>query len=82
MQRVCLAVARFWLVVVFAMVPLEVYCFLSCRDSLWLARTLERRQVVRGIRHARTARVLEVGAQWTGCKCSCQDIDIFLVFSK
>ena len=33
-------------------------------------------------RHPRTSRVLEVGSQWRGCKCSLQEIDIFWCFQN
>ena len=36
----------------------------------------------RPLLHARTARVLKVGIGWHGCKCSCQDIDIFWCFQN
>ena len=64
--------ARLRLVEVFAVVPLGVTCFLSSRvgDTLWPVRALECRQVVSSRHSARTSRVLEVGSQWHGCKCS------------
>ena len=68
------------LVEVFAAIPFGVSCFLSCGvgETLCPVGTLVRRQVVssrhsccrRPPRHARASRVLEVGSQWHGCKCS------------
>ena len=68
------------LVEVFAAVPLGVSCFLSCRvGRYFVARGNVGAQAGcfiaafghrRPPRHARTSRVLVVGSQWHGCKCS------------
>ena len=79
---VCSSHVSGWLtsVEVFAVVPLGVSCFLSC----WVGRYFVAYQNVgaqaecflaafgyrRPPRRARTCRVLVVGSQWHGCKCS------------
>ena len=50
------------------------FCRVGSEDTLWLVRTLGRKQVVSSRhsappRHARTSRVLDVGSEWHGCKC-------------
>ena len=68
------------LVEVFPVVPLGVSCFLSCWVwGYYVARWNVRAQAGcfiaafghrRPPRHVSTSRVLEVGSQWHGCKCS------------
>ena len=85
-------VARFWLVVVFEVLPLGVSYFLSCRvGGYFVARWNVGTQAScfdaafgyrRPPRCACTARVLKVGSRWHGCKRSCWEIDIFVCFQK
>ena len=79
---VCVSQVSGWLGLaeVFAVLPLGVSCFLSCRvGRYFVARWNVGAQAGCFIaafdcrwppRHARTRRVLEVGSQWHGCKCS------------
>ena len=79
---VCSSHVSGWLMLVevFPVVPLGVSCFLSCWVwGYYVARWNVRAQAGcfiaafghrRPPRHVSTSRVLEVGSQWHGCKCS------------